>query len=69
VDSDKLNNNISGKSKSWRENMIREEMKNIDLNPNDLYAKWLIFKFFKIVKDNRLIPERIEKLIVRFITP
>jgi hypothetical protein len=68
VDSDKLNSNISEESKSWRENMIREKMKNVDLDLNDLYAKWLISKFFKIIKDNRLTPERIEKLIVRFIT-
>jgi hypothetical protein len=68
VDSDKLNSNISEESKSWRENMIREKMKNVDLDLNDLYAKWLISKFFKIIKDSRLTPERIEKLIVRFIT-
>ena len=48
--------------------MIRKEMKNVDLDPDDLYAKWLISKFSKIIKDSRLIPERIEKLIVRFIT-
>jgi hypothetical protein len=48
--------------------MIREEMKNVDLDLDDLYVKWLIFKFFKIVKNSRLISERIEKLIVRFIT-
>jgi hypothetical protein len=40
----------------------------MNLNSDDLYAKWLILKFSKIVKDNRLILERIEKLIVRFIT-
>jgi hypothetical protein len=44
-------------------------MKNMDLDSDDLYTKWLILKFSKIVKDNYLIPERIEKLIVRFITP
>jgi hypothetical protein len=49
--------------------MIREKMKNVDLNPDDPYAKWLIPKFFKIIKNSRLTPERIEKLIVRFITP
>jgi hypothetical protein len=48
--------------------MIREEMKNINPDLDDLYAKWLILKFFKIVKGSRLIPERIEKLIIRFIT-
>jgi hypothetical protein len=48
--------------------MIREKLKNVNLNLDDLYAKWLIPKFFKIVKDSRLIPERIEKLIIRFIT-
>jgi hypothetical protein len=69
VDLDKSDSNISRKSKSWREDMIREKMKNIDSDSDDLYAKWLIFKFFKIVKGSRLIPERIEKLIVRFITP
>jgi hypothetical protein len=48
--------------------MIRKEMKNVDLNLDDLYAKWLISKFSKIVKNNRLTPKRIEKLIVKFIT-
>jgi hypothetical protein len=48
--------------------MIRKKKKNVDPDLDDSYAKWLIFKFFKIVKDNRLIPERIEKLIVKFIT-
>jgi hypothetical protein len=48
--------------------MIREEIKNVDPNLDDLYAKWLISKFSKIAKSSRLIPERIEKLIVRFIT-
>jgi hypothetical protein len=48
--------------------MIREKIKNIDLNSDDLYAKWLISKFSKIIKNSRLIPERIEKLIVKFIT-
>jgi hypothetical protein len=43
-------------------------MKNVKPDLDDLYAKWLISKFFKIVKDNRLTPERIEKLIIRFIT-
>jgi hypothetical protein len=63
MNSDKLNNSISKESKFWRENMIREEIKNVNLNLDDLYAK-----FFKIVKNNRIIPERIEKLIVGFIT-
>jgi hypothetical protein len=48
--------------------MIRKKIKNMNLNSDDLYAKWLISKFFKIVKGNRLTPERIEKLIVKFIT-
>jgi hypothetical protein len=48
--------------------MIREKIKNMNLNPNNLYAKWLIPKFSKIIKNNHLIPERIEKLIVKFIT-
>jgi hypothetical protein len=39
VDSDKLNNNIPEKSKSWRENIIREKIKNMDPDLNDLYAK------------------------------
>jgi hypothetical protein len=39
MDLDKLNNNISGKSKSWRENMIREEIKNVNLDLDNLYAK------------------------------
>jgi hypothetical protein len=59
---------ISGESKFWREDIIRKEMKNVDPDSDDLYAKWLIPKFFKIIKDSRLIPERIEKLIVKFIT-
>jgi hypothetical protein len=69
VDSDKSNSSISEESKFWRENMIREKIKNINPNPDDPYAKWLIPKFSKIVKNNRLTPERIEKLIIRFITP
>jgi hypothetical protein len=68
VDLDKLDSSILRKSKFWREDMIRKEMKNMNLNLDDLYTKWLISKFFKIIKDNRLIPERIEKLIVKFIT-
>jgi hypothetical protein len=48
--------------------MIREEIKNVNPDLDDLYAKWLIPKFSKIAKDNYLILERIEKLIVRFIT-
>jgi hypothetical protein len=48
--------------------MIREKIKNVNPNLNDLYAKWLIPKFFKIAKDSRLIPECIEKLIVKSIT-
>jgi hypothetical protein len=43
-------------------------MKNVDSDLDDLYTKWLIPKFFKIIKDSRLISECIEKLIVRFIT-
>jgi hypothetical protein len=39
VDSDKLNNNIPEGSKSWREDMIRKEMKNMDPDSDDLYAK------------------------------
>jgi hypothetical protein len=69
VDLDKLNNSIPRESKSWREDMIRKEMKNVDPDPDDSYAKWLIPKFSKIAKGSRLTPERIEKLIVRFITP
>jgi hypothetical protein len=68
VDLDKLNSSIPEKSKSWREDMIREEMKNMNPDSNDLYAKWLIPKFSKIAKDSRLIPERIKKLIVGSIT-
>jgi hypothetical protein len=69
VDLNKLNNSIPGESKSWREDMIREEMKNINPDSNNLYTKWLIPKFFKIIKGSRLTPKRIEKLIVKFITP
>jgi hypothetical protein len=47
VDSDKLNSNIPEEFKSWRENIIREKIKNVDPDLNDLYAKWLIPKFFK----------------------
>jgi hypothetical protein len=60
INLDKLDSSIPKGSKFWREDMIREEMKNVDLDLNNLYAKWLIPKFSKIVKDNRLIPERIE---------
>jgi hypothetical protein len=69
VDSDKSDNNTFKKSKSWREDMIREKMKNMDPDLDDLYTKWLIPKFSKIAKDSRLTPERIEKLIVKSITP
>jgi hypothetical protein len=68
MDLNKSDSNIPEEFKSWRENMIREEMKNMNPNPDNLYAKWLIPKFSKIIKDSRLIPERIEKLIVGFIT-
>jgi hypothetical protein len=68
MDLNKLDSNISGKSKFWRKNIIREKMKNVDLNSDNLYAKWLIPKFSKIAKNSRLTPERIEKLIVGFIT-
>jgi hypothetical protein len=69
INSDKSDSSIPEKSKSWRENMIRKEIKNVNSDPDNSYAKWLILKFFKIAKNNRLILERIEKLIVRFITP
>jgi hypothetical protein len=49
--------------------MIRERKKNIAPDLNDLYARWLIPKFSKLIKGSRLTPERIEKLIVGFITP
>jgi hypothetical protein len=39
MDSDKLDNNIPEKSKFWRENIIREEMKNVKLDSDNLYAK------------------------------
>jgi hypothetical protein len=39
VNSDESNNNISKKSKSWREDIIRKKIKNVDLDPDDLYAK------------------------------
>jgi hypothetical protein len=68
MDSDKSDSNIFRGSKFWREDMIREEIKNVNPDLDDLYAKWLIPKFSKIVKSNRLIPKRIEKLIVGFIT-
>jgi hypothetical protein len=68
VDLDELDGSIPGGSKFWREDMIREEMKNVDSDLDDLYAKWLIPKFSKIAKGSRLTPERIEKLIVGFIT-
>jgi hypothetical protein len=68
INSDKSNNNIPKRSKSWREDIIREKIKNMDPDSDNLYAKWLIPKFSKIIKNNRLIPKRIEKLIVRSIT-
>jgi hypothetical protein len=68
VDSDESDSNIPKESKFWRKDMIREKIKNVDFDSNNLYAKWLIPKFFKIIKDSRLIPKRIEKLIVEFIT-
>jgi hypothetical protein len=39
VDSDKLDSNISGRFKSWREDMIRKKMKNVNPDSDDLYAK------------------------------
>jgi hypothetical protein len=39
VNLDKLNSSISGEFKSWRENIIRKKMKNMDLDLDDLYAK------------------------------
>jgi hypothetical protein len=39
VDLDKLNNSIPKESKFWREDMIREEIKNVNLDLNNLYAK------------------------------
>jgi hypothetical protein len=39
VNLNELNSSISGKSKFWRENIIREEMKNMDFDLDDLYAK------------------------------
>ena len=65
----KSNGSTPGKSKSWREDIIREEIKNMILDLDDLYAKWLIPKFSKIAKGSRLTLERIEKLIVGSITP
>src|SRR5258708_2297618 len=51
--------------------MIREEIKNMISDSDDFYAKWLILKFFKIVKKKdekyRLINHAIElnKYIIR----
>jgi hypothetical protein len=39
VDLDELDSNIPGKSKFWRENIIREKIKNVKLDLDDLYAK------------------------------
>jgi hypothetical protein len=69
VNLDKSDSNTPGRSKSWREDMIREKMKNVNPDLDNLYAKWLIPKFSKIIKGSRLTPERIKKLIVKFITP
>jgi hypothetical protein len=49
--------------------MIWEKKKDIVLDLNDLYARWLILKFSKLAKGSRLTPERIKKLIVESITP
>jgi hypothetical protein len=39
IDSDKLNNSIPEESKSWREDIIREKIKNVNPDPDNLYAK------------------------------
>jgi hypothetical protein len=39
VDLDKLNSNISEESKFWREDIIREKIKNMKLDLDNLYAK------------------------------
>jgi hypothetical protein len=39
VDSDELDNSILRESKSWRENMIRKKIKNVDPDLDNLYAK------------------------------
>jgi hypothetical protein len=39
INLNELNSNIPEKSKFWRENMIREKMKNIKPDLDDLYAK------------------------------
>jgi hypothetical protein len=36
---DKLDNSIFRGSKSWREDMIREKMKNVNPDSDNLYAK------------------------------
>jgi predicted glycosyltransferase len=39
MDLNKSDSNIPEEFKSWRENMIREEMKNVNPDLDDLYAK------------------------------
>ena len=39
MDSDKSDNNTPKESKFWREDMIREKMKNMTPDPNDPYTE------------------------------
>jgi len=39
MDLNKSDNSIFRESKSWRKDIIREEMKNVDLDLDDSYAK------------------------------
>ena len=68
VDTDESDGTAPGGSKTWREDMLRKKRRTKSPDKEDLYAEWLIPKFSKIFKGSRLTPERIKKLIMRFIT-
>jgi hypothetical protein len=68
VDIDESDRTAPGGFKIWREDMLRKERRIKNPDKEDFYVKWLILKFSEIPKGSRLIPERIEKLIMRSIT-
>jgi hypothetical protein len=69
VNLNKSDKNVPGGSIFWREEIIKKELKDFPSAERGSYPQWLIPKFSKIEKGNRLTPERIEKLIVKNIIP